>query len=289
LERIDVTTIALLILVQDTPRLPSAAGLHEFKSTTRSGHSCWVYVSSGYRPGAPAPLVLAYGKYYDKWDLEASGWRGPADAGGWIAIGTCVGKNEWGGNFDLTMEFYERAAASYSINPYAVMITCRGIDQVWPCLTKRPDLFRYACQRDGWNKQYSKPQPGDPAMLATCHVRMKMRWGKLEAAYNEASFKQATEAFEAFGLKSLLMDKRERYGDGIAEAAAWFKEKLAADGALISSSIGADQEIKKAQGLAQKGKTKEALKILEGLASKKGKLLPQAMAKVERELAALKP
>jgi len=282
--------IAIPALAQDREpeKLPAAAGVHEIRSTSHPDIRYWVHVPKSYRPGSPIPLLISYGKHYENAAAEVGKWAQAAEAGPFIAVGTTIGKNEWSGHVDLSEEIFERANRSFTLNPYAVCLTCRGVDHILPSLLKRPDLFRYAAQRDGWKQNYQPPQVSDDQrkLLAASHAWLKMRWGTLDAAYDEEAFEKASVCFGALGLKSLKMDRREQYGDGSPEVAAWFKEKLAQDQAVLGASLAADKDIARARELAKAGKHTQALDLLRKRI-KGGAILPQARAKVEREIEAL--
>ncbi len=273
---------------REPEKLPAAAGVHEIRSTSHPELRYWVHVPKAYRPGSPIPLLISYGKHYEDAAAEIRKWAQAAEAGPFIAVGTTIGKNDWSGHVDLSEEIFDRANRSYTLNPYAVCLTCRGVDHILPTLLKRPDLFRYAAQRDGWKQNYQAPQLSDDQrkLLAASHAWHKMRWGTLDAAYDEEAFKKASECFGALGLKSLKMDRREQYGDGSPEVAAWFKEKLAQDQAVLAASLAADKDLQRARELVKAGKHTQALDLLRKRV-KGGAILPQAKAKVEREIEAL--
>jgi len=207
----------------------------------------------------------------------------------------------------VSVEIVERARRSFRINPYAVLLSCQGVDQVMTAFSGRPDLFRYGVQRDGWKLNFGDPKLNemmalpcenkpklteeDRRLLSRSHVWMHMRGGSLQAAYDERGFKKVVEAFETLGLKSLKVEKQPcGSGDRIEldVVLKWFQEKLAADRDLIQASLKADSGIGKAKQLAGEKKPEEALKLLQGLLDQKGRLLPQACAKLEAEVAALK-
>ena len=278
---------------------PTAPGLHEVQSTAQSGLSYFLYVPKSL-PAEPVPLVISYGKYYQDARGEAESWMPFADRTHCLAAGLAVGNTDkqFLGNLPVNVEIVDRARRSFRVNPYAVLLTCRGIDQVMPSFSGRPDLFRYGAQRDGWNYSYHKRELSEEEhrLLSGSHAWMHMRWGDRfqpqDAAYDEDTFKKAVECFEGLGLKSLRVDKRLQYVQGnhgeIDVVAKWFQEKLDADKDLIQASLKADAVIEKARQLAAKKKAAEALKLLQGLSNKKDTLLPQAAAKLEGAVASLK-